>query len=130
MRDFLVNRGRGFIFSTAPSPLMASAVRESLRIVADEPARRDRLRQLVAFAERTLAPCGVAPSGSQILPLVIGDDAATMRLASALQAAGFDVRGIRPPTVPVGTSRLRISLTLNVTDADITALADTLESLQ
>ncbi|TXC69534.1 8-amino-7-oxononanoate synthase [Sphingomonas ginsenosidivorax] len=130
MRDFLVNRGRGFIFSTAPSPLMASAVRESLRIVADEPARRDRLRQLVAFAERKLAPCGVAPSGSQILPLVIGDDAATMRLASALQAAGFDVRGIRPPTVPVGTSRLRISLTLNVTDADITALADTLESLQ
>ncbi len=130
MRDFLINRGRGFIFSTAPSPLMASAVREAMRIVADEPDRRDRLGDLVAFAERTLVPFGVTRSGSQILPLVIGDDAATMRLAGALQAAGFDVRGIRPPTVPVGTSRLRISLTLNVTHADITALGHALESLQ
>ncbi|MEG3163320.1 8-amino-7-oxononanoate synthase [Sphingomonas sp. PB2P19] len=130
MRDFLVNRGRGFIFSTAPSPLMASAVRESLRIVADEPERRDRLTALVAFAEDALWGCGVTPSGSQILPLVVGDDAATMRLAGAVQAAGFDVRGIRPPTVPQGTSRLRISLTLNVTEADIVALARVLEDLQ
>jgi 8-amino-7-oxononanoate synthase len=130
MRDFLINRGRGFIFSTAPSPLMATAVRESLRILADEPDRRTRLSDLVAFAERTLARCGVAPNGSQILPLLIGDDAETMLLASAVQAAGFDVRGIRPPTVPAGTSRLRISLTLNVTEADIVALADTLEALQ
>ena len=130
MRDFVVNRGRGFIFSTAPSPLMASAVREALRMVADEPERRARLSALVAFAERTLARCGVHASGSQILPLVIGDDAATMRLAEAVQAAGFDVRGIRPPTVPAGTSRLRISLTLNITETDIVALADVLENLQ
>jgi len=130
MRDFLVNRGRGFIFSTAPSPLMASAVRESLRILVDEPERRDTLSALVSFAEQALAGCGVAPSGSQILPLVIGDDATTMRLAGAVQAAGFDVRGIRPPTVPAGTSRLRISLTLNVTEADITALADVLEAVR
>lgn len=128
-RDFLVNRGRGFIFSTAPSPLVAAAVRESLRILADEPERRDRLAALVAFAERALAPCGVAPTGSQILPLVIGEDAATMRMAAALQPAGFDVRGIRPPTVPAGTARLRISLTLNVTEADIAALADTIVAL-
>ncbi len=58
MRDFLVNRGRAFIFSTAPSPLMASAVRESLRILADEPERRERLAALIALAERTLASCG------------------------------------------------------------------------
>ena len=125
-RDFLVNRGRGFIFSTAPSPLMASAVREALRIVADEPDRRDRLGALVATAERALEPCGVAPTGSQILPLVIGDDVATMRVAAAVQAAGFDVRGIRPPTVPAGTSRLRISLTLNANPASVEALADAL----
>lgn len=125
-RDFLVNRGRGFIFSTAPSPLMASAVREALRIVADEPDRRDRLGALVATAERALEPCGVAPTGSQILPLIIGDDVATMRVAAAVQAAGFDVRGIRPPTVPAGTSRLRISLTLNANPASVEALADAL----
>ena len=122
-RDFLVNRARGFIFSTAPSPLMASAVREGLRMLADEPERRDRLATLVAHAERTLAPCGVTPTGSQILPLLIGDDAATMRAATALQAAGFDIRGIRPPTVPAGTARLRISLTLNVDETDINRLA-------
>jgi 8-amino-7-oxononanoate synthase len=126
VRDFLVNRGRGFIFSTAPSPLMASAVREALRIVADEPERRDQLAALITTAERALAPCGVESTGSQILPLIIGDDVTTMRLASAVQAAGFDVRGIRPPTVPAGTSRLRISLTLNATEADVEALAGVL----
>jgi len=126
VRDFLVNRGRGFIFSTAPSPLMASAVREALRIVADGPERRDQLAALIATAERALAPCGVESTESQILPLIIGDDVTTMRLASAVQAAGFDVRGIRPPTVPAGTSRLRISLTLNATEADVEALAGVL----
>jgi 8-amino-7-oxononanoate synthase len=128
VRDFLVNRGRAFIFSTAPSPLMASAVRESLRIVADEPERRTRLRALIAAAEQALARSGVAPSGSQILPLILGDDALTMRVADAVQAAGFDVRGIRPPTVPAGTSRLRISITLNVTEAEIDALGDAAEA--
>jgi 8-amino-7-oxononanoate synthase len=126
LRDFLVNRARGFIFSTAPSPLMASAVREALRIIADESERRDRLWALVAVAERALRQSGVTSTGSQILPLVIGDDVATMRLAAAVQAAGFDVRGIRPPTVPMGTSRLRISLTLNASPADIESLAGVL----
>ena len=124
MRDFLVNRARAFIFSTAPSPLLASAVRESLRCLADEPERRERLWRLIATAERLLAPCGVAPTGSQILPLVIGEDAATMRVAASLQRAGFDVRGIRPPTVPAGTARLRLSLTLNASETDVAALAD------
>ncbi len=126
MRDFLVNRGRGFIFSTAPSPVMAAAVREALRILADEPERRTRLHALVRTAEDALAPHGVAATGSQILPLVIGDDAETMRRAAALQAAGFDVRGIRPPTVPAGTARLRISITLNIGETDIRALAEAL----
>ncbi len=71
------------------------------------------LWELVGAAELVLERCGVAPTGSQILPLVLGDDARTMRVAGAVQAAGFDVRGIRPPTVPQGSSRLRISLTLN-----------------
>ncbi|MFW2851118.1 8-amino-7-oxononanoate synthase [Sphingomonas sp. TX0543] len=130
MRDFLVNRGRGFIFSTAPSPLMASAARESLRILADEPERRARLVRLIAFAEAALAPHGTAPTGSQILPLVIGEDAKTMALAAGLQKAGFDVRGIRPPTVPAGTARLRISITLNVGEEDIVALAERIGSLR
>lgn len=130
VRDFLVNRGRGFIFSTAPSPLMASAVREALHILADEPARRDQLAALVATAETALAPYGVTPTGSQILPLLVGEDAPAMALAAGVQEAGFDVRGIRPPTVPAGTARLRISITLNVGEAEIAALAETIGRLR
>lgn len=127
VRDFLVNRGRGFIFSTAPSPLMALAARESLRILSDTAELRTRLRSLVAAATRLLAPLGVTPTGSQILPLVLGEDARAMQVAAAIQAAGFDVRGIRPPTVAAGTARLRISLTLNVSETDVFDLAAALE---
>jgi len=126
VRDHLVNRGRGFIFSTAPSPLMAATVREALRALAVEPERRERLMALIDHAQRALAPHGVRATGSQILPLVVGEDGAAMALAARVQAAGFDVRGIRPPTVPAGTARLRISLTLNASPADVDALAEAL----
>ena len=122
LRDFLVNRGRAFVFSTAPSPLMAAAARASLRLIAD-PARRAALGRLVAHAGTVLARHGVVATGSPIMPLIVGDDAATMRLADAVQAAGYDVRGIRPPTVPPGTARLRLSITLGIGAADIDGLA-------
>lgn len=127
VRDFLVNRGRAFIFSTAPSPLVCAAVREAINMLAEEPDRRTRLAALVAHAEQRLVPLGAVRSGSQILPLILHDDARTMKAAERLQHAGFDVRGIRPPTVPQGTSRLRISLTLNATADDVDALAAVLE---
>ena len=126
VRDFLVNRGRPFIFSTAPSPLMAAAVGEALRICDDEPERRARLATLSALAERVLVPLGATPTGTQILPVMLGDDRRTMRVAGAMQAAGFDIRGIRPPTVPPGTARLRISVTLNSTSDDVAALGQVL----
>lgn len=127
MRDFLVNRGRGFIFSTAPSPLMASAVREALRILVDEPERREALATRIGEARRLLSPLGAHCRGSQILPLVVGDDSRAMQAAAAIQADGYDVRGIRPPTVPPGTARLRISITLNASLDDIAGLAAALE---
>jgi 8-amino-7-oxononanoate synthase len=127
VRDFLVNRGRPFIFSTAPSPLMAAAVREALRICEDEPERRAKLAALAAQAERALVPLGASATGTQILPVMIGEDQRTMRVAGALQAAGFDIRGIRPPTVPPGTARLRLSITLHSTPGDIAALAGVLQ---
>ncbi len=126
VRDFLVNRARGFIFSTAPSPLMAAAARAGLRALADEPGRRTALHDRIAAAARLLEPCGATVGDTQIVPLILGDDSRTMAVAAAMQAAGFDVRGIRPPTVPPGTARLRISLTLNIDIEDIAALAETL----
>lgn len=123
VRDFLVNRGRAFIFSTAPSPLMAAAVRAALWIVAEGDDLRTALLARIAAARTALAPLGVPPGESQVLPLILGDDVRTMAVAGALQESGFDVRGIRPPTVPAGTSRLRISINNNVDMADIAALA-------
>jgi len=122
LSDFLVNRCRAFIFSTAPSPLMAVAALEALAILKDEPQRRETLRALVAFAGHQAEGYGLPISGSQILPVIFGDDEGVMQIASSLQQRGFDVRGVRPPTVPEGTARLRISITLNVTEAAIAAL--------
>ncbi|UYH55339.1 8-amino-7-oxononanoate synthase [Qipengyuania sp. SS22] len=129
MRDHLVNRGRSVIFSTAPSPLIAACVREALKIVAEEPERRDALADLIAHATHRLAPLGATASGSQIMPLILGGEAGTMQVAQALRDAGFDIRGIRPPTVPAGSSRLRISLTLNVGRGQIDDLATALSEI-
>ncbi len=123
MRESLVNRARGLIFSTAPSPLIAAVVRAALRIVADGDAMRDELAARIAAARDLLAPLGALCHGSPIVPLVLGGDVRTMAVAARLQTAGFDVRGIRPPTVPEGSSRLRIVITRNAGLDDIAALA-------
>ena len=127
LRDFIVNRCRPFIFSTAPSPLMAVAVQEALSILRDEPEHQQRLKGLIDFAHHEIgARQGWQLSGSQIMPFIVGDNARAMALAAALQARGFDIRGIRPPTVPSGTARLRISLTNNVDESDVRAMLDAL----
>jgi len=124
--DYIVNRCRPFIYATAPSPLMAVAAGEALEIVAEEPDRRAKLSRLVSFAREEAGLRNFATSPSQILPIVVGDNARAMKLAGAIQDRGFDVRGIRPPTVPEGTARLRISLTLNVGEYEVKALFEAL----
>ena len=128
--DFLVNRGRGFIFSTAPSPLIAAINRAALRLLVTAPELRKRLWDRIRRAEQVFAPLGATANGSQILPLIIGEDARTKALASRIQAARFDVRAIRPPTVPAGTARLRITITNNVSEAQIEALGELVSELQ
>ena len=128
--DYLVNRARPFIFSTAPSPLMAVAASAALDRIETGDNRRDRLITLRQdAAEAICAPLGLPRPRSQIIPVILNEDSRTMAIAQELQQAGFDVRGIRPPTVPAGTSRLRISLTLNVGRADVLALGDLLRRL-
>lgn len=129
MRDMLVNRARPFVFSTAPSPLMAAAVRAAIRLMQHGADRQATLMARLAEAERLLAPLGIAATGSPIVPVILGDDARAMAVAAALQAQGFDVRGIRPPTVPAGTARLRLSITLHAAPADLADLAGALHPL-
>jgi 8-amino-7-oxononanoate synthase len=129
--DYLINRCRPFIYATAPSPLITALVRASLMICRFDSGRRERLQKLVAFAaEQLAAQCGVAPSGSQIQPVIIGANERAIGLASAMQARGFDIRAIRPPTVPEGTARLRVSVTLNVTEERVAAMAAALAEEQ
>ena len=121
--DFLINRGRPFIFATAPPPLVATALCESLAILREEPERRTRLASLAAHARQAIRKQLDLPTPhSQILPVIIGESDPAMRIAEMIQAAGFDVRAIRPPTVPAGTARLRISITLHLDESSIDAL--------
>jgi 8-amino-7-oxononanoate synthase len=127
LKEFLINRGRAFIFATAPSPLVAAVTRSALGLCQHSDARRLTLRQHVACAARALARhCGARASGSHIVPVIVGEDRVAVSLAARLRAHGYDVRAIRPPTVPAGTARLRIALTLNVTAAAIEGLSETL----
>jgi len=121
-RDFMVNRGRAFIYSTAPSPLMAAVVRAALKISAGAEQERTQLQMLVRHAEQRMRTLGLPTSGSQIQPVILGEDRRAVAVAHALQAKGHDIRAIRPPTVPEGTARLRIALTLHVTPQDLDGL--------
>lgn len=132
--DFLVNRSRPFIYATAPSPLITAVVRAALLICRFDGARREKLAALVAFAGKQLAEsCGLEASGTQIQPVIVGADERATQLAAAMQQRGFDIRAVRPPTVPEGTARLRLSLTLNVDETQVVemvaALAEELKRL-
>lgn len=127
LRDFLVNRARAFIYATAPSPLIVAIVRAALVLCRDRPEHRKTLQARIAFASEAFGnKLGIVPSGSQIQPIIVGSDARAVALAEALQRRGFDIRAIRPPTVPEGTARLRLTLTLNTNEADTLALVDAL----
>ena len=128
--DTLINRARPFIYATAPSPLMAAAVRAALRLLREQPGLRAHAAALRLHVQRMAGRLGFAHGGSQILPLPMGSDSAALQAAAQLQDAGFDLRAIRPPTVPKGTARLRISLTGGLQTPDIDALFGALADLR
>src|SRR4029450_1679843 len=116
--EYLIQRARPFIFSTAPPPALASAIYASLTLIEQEPERRERVRELAARLRTRLTTAGVpiGPGTSHIVPVLIGDNDAAVAVAGMLQRDGFDVRAIRPPTVPPGTARLRVSVNANLTE--------------
>jgi len=116
--EYLEQRARPFIFSTAAPPAIAAAIDASLDVIAAEPERRERVRFLARYLRARLAEAGIAVAAgdSPIIPVIIGENARAVAIAARLQEAGFDVRAIRPPTVPAGTARLRISMNVRLSE--------------
>ena len=126
--EYLVQRARAFVFTTAPPPCVAAALEASLTVIEQEPERRRSLRELAKSIRRSLKAAGlsIADSDCQIVPIIFGDVATTVTVAELLQGEGFDVRAIRPPSVPVGTARLRVSVNIGVARAELDRFASLL----
>jgi 8-amino-7-oxononanoate synthase len=126
--EYLINSARSYIFTTALPPAVAAATRASLRIVRAEPERREILRGHVAHFRREAATLGLdlMPSATPIQPVVLGSNERALAWSAALQERGLLVGAIRPPTVPVGTARLRITFTATHTRPDIDRLLEAL----
>jgi 8-amino-7-oxononanoate synthase len=122
--DLIVNRARPFIYSTALPAAACEAAREALRISREEPERR---RRVLALADRLRAMLrdkgfDTGRSATPIIPIIMGEPEAALAMAAALLAHGIFCPAIRPPTVPPGTSRLRVSLTAEHTEEDVDRL--------
>jgi 8-amino-7-oxononanoate synthase len=113
LKRFLVNRARTFIFNTALPPYFASQVAAGMSLAKQAENERTRLRELGAFLRDELQKSGfdTGDSDSQIVPVILGSNDAAVNFAECIRTKGFGVRAIRPPTVPPGTARLRLSLT-------------------
>ena len=109
LRRFLINRARTFIFSTALPPYFAAQVAAGMRLAAAMEAERAHLADLSSFLKNELLQNGfeTAGSDSHIVPVVLGSNDTALAFAANLQARGYGIRAIRPPTVPPGTARLR-----------------------
>ncbi|MEJ7668493.1 MAG: 8-amino-7-oxononanoate synthase [Casimicrobiaceae bacterium] len=129
--ETLIQNARPYIYTTAAPAMLASALRASLAIIRDEPLRRARLQRLIERfrAGARALPWTLLPSESAIQPLLVGGNAAAYALAEALFARGFWLPAIRPPTVPQGTARLRISLSAMHAHDDVDALLVALREL-
>ena len=130
LREFLINHARTLIFSTAMPPYMARQIRAALRLACEMNAERKRLLGTSVALSESLRRDGydVRGTASQIVPVVIGSNEDALAAAAFLQEQGFAVRAIRPPTVPVGTARLRLSLTARITREQMTGILAALQN--
>ncbi|MFT3847440.1 MAG: 8-amino-7-oxononanoate synthase [Propionivibrio sp.] len=129
--EWLLQRARTYIFTTGSSPITACALLASLDLIEQGDDRRAHLRQLTAQLRDGLANTRwrLVPSPTAIQPIIIGDNHEALRVANALYERGLWVPAIRPPTVPKGTARLRVSLTAAHTSGQIERLVDALRDL-
>ena len=127
--DYLLNKGRSYIFTTAAPPAIACALSKSLHIIRNGDALRANLMARIAQLREGLAGKPLLPSATAIQPYIVGDNEAAVALSKALWERGLWVPAIRPPTVPKGTARLRISVSAAHTAGDIDHLLSALKEL-
>ncbi|UVW35980.1 8-amino-7-oxononanoate synthase [SAR92 clade bacterium H455] len=129
--ETLIQFSRSYIYTTALPPAIAAATLASLKIVREETWRRDKLAQLVMRFRRGAEQIGLqlAESNTPIQPVLINNDEKVMQVGQALRAAGFLVGAIRPPTVPVGSGRLRITFSADHSEEQVDKLVTALDSL-
>lgn len=121
MRDLLVNRARTFIFDTAPPPPVIAAAEASVRLIQANPHWPAELCRKATSLRERLANAGISVGSatSHILPVFVGDNEKALRIAAFLKEEGILAPAIRPPTVPAGTARLRLSVSLAHDDRDL-----------
>ena len=127
--EYLLNKGRSYIFTTAAPPAIACALSKSLQIIRNGDALRTNLMARIAQLREGLAGKPLLPSATAIQPYIVGDNEAAVALSKALWERGLWVPAIRPPTVPKGTARLRISVSAAHTAGDIDHLLSALKEL-
>ena len=127
--EYLLNKGRSYIFTTAAPPAIACALSKSLHIIRNGDALRANLMARIAQLREGLAGKPLLPSATAIQPYIVGDNEAALALSKALWERGLWVPAIRPPTVPKGTARLRISVSAVHTAGDIDHLLSALKEL-
>ena len=127
--EYLLNKGRSYIFTTAAPPAIACALSKSLHIIRNGDALRANLMARIAQLREGLAGKPLLPSPTAIQPYIVGDNEAALTLSKALWERGLWVPAIRPPTVPKGTARLRISVSAAHTAGDIDHLLSALKEL-
>jgi 8-amino-7-oxononanoate synthase len=129
--DYLINKARPFIYTTAPSPVVAAAALKALEIMQAEPDRRKRLQGNAAFLRNVFVEMGldIGNSTTQIIPVILGDSAKALEVSQKLYDAGYFISAIRPPTVPPGTARLRVSVQSDHFQGHLDELCNTLSML-
>ena len=129
--DTLINNARSYIYTTATPPALSVALMESLRLTADGDELRHHLQKLITQLREGLngLPWSLMESDTAIQPLMVGDNQAALNLSMALRERGIWVAAIRPPTVPVGTARLRITLSAAHKVSDVERLIEALHEL-
>jgi 8-amino-7-oxononanoate synthase len=120
----VVNLGRAYIYSTSIAPPMAAGIEQAIRVMHDEPRRQQRVRELSRDFRQRLRGKGLAvgEGDSPIVPIIVGEESAALELAGKLLEKQLLVGAVRPPTVPRGTSRLRVTLSCEHTEKEIDRL--------